>query len=263
MNASVIVATRNEEKDIERCLRSIKNQTHKDVELIVVDNNSTDKTKEIARRYTELVYNIGPERSAQRNFGIRKAKGAYVLVIDADMELYNDVVASCIAVIKDYDALVIPEDYSGEGFWTSCKILEKRSYQGTGEGEAARFFRKSVLKAVRGYDEALSGPEDIDLHKRALRAGYRVGYAPTWIVHHEGRLGLRDIIRKRYYYSKNLQAYLEKNVAESKREFRVIRPAFAKNWRFFARDPVHAAGFLIMRFFEGLAVLTALIRYRR
>lgn len=260
MSVSVIVTTRNEENNIERCLRSIKQQTYKDIELIVVDNNSTDETKRVARKYTNHVYNLGPERSAQRNFGIQKARGTYVLVVDADMALFSDVIATCVKHSKGNDALVIPEDYSGEGFWTKCKILEKRSYRWTGEGEAARFFKKKVLLALNGYDESLAGPEDVDLQKRLLHAGYRVDYAPTWIVHHEGRLTLPSIIRKRWYYSKNLQRYLAKNREESKREFTFLRPAFFKNWKLFLRDPLHTAGFLVMRFFEGLAVLYALIR---
>ena len=70
MSVSVIVTTKNEEKNIENCLRSIKAQTYpqEKIEIIVVDNNSTDKTKEIGKRYTERVYNFGPERSAQRKF---------------------------------------------------------------------------------------------------------------------------------------------------------------------------------------------------
>ena len=262
MKVTLIVTTKNEEKDLERCLRSVKRQTHKDIELIVVDNNSADGTKRIAKKYTREVFNLGPERSAQRNFGIQKAQGKCVLIIDADMELFSDVVATCIKNIKGKDALIIPEDYSGEGSWTKCKILEKKSYRWTGDGEAARFFKKSVLKSLNGYDEELSGPEDIDLHKRLLRSGYKAGYAPTWIVHHEGRLKLGGIARKRYYYSKNLQRYIAKNKEESKNEFRIIRPAFLKNWKLFLRDPLHAAGLAVVRLFEGLAVLYALVRKR-
>jgi len=48
--------------------------SHPLIEIIVVDNNSTDRTKEIAARYTEKVYNFGPERSAQRNFGVGQVR---------------------------------------------------------------------------------------------------------------------------------------------------------------------------------------------
>jgi len=57
---SVIVTTRNEEHNIANCLESIKAQTYPQdkIEIIVVDNNSLDKTKEIALKYTNKIYNL-------------------------------------------------------------------------------------------------------------------------------------------------------------------------------------------------------------
>lgn len=65
MKVSVILTTKNEEKHIGNCLKSVKKQAYPrdEIEIIVVDNNSTDKTKEIAKRYTDKVYNFCPERS--------------------------------------------------------------------------------------------------------------------------------------------------------------------------------------------------------
>ena len=58
---SVIITTKNEEKNIKTCLVSIKNQTYQNIEIIVVDNNSIDSTKKLASEYTKYVYNKGPE----------------------------------------------------------------------------------------------------------------------------------------------------------------------------------------------------------
>ncbi len=69
---SVVVTTKNEKKHIENCLLSIQEQTYPHIETIVVDNASTDRTKEIARKYTDLVFDKGPERSAQRNCVVNK-----------------------------------------------------------------------------------------------------------------------------------------------------------------------------------------------
>lgn len=83
-DVSVIITTKNEEENIANCLESIKQQTYpqEKIEIIVVDNNSVDKTKEIALKYTDKVYNFGPERSAQRNFGIRQARREYILSLE-------------------------------------------------------------------------------------------------------------------------------------------------------------------------------------
>ena len=76
MTISVVITTKNEQQNIENCLKSIKNQNYPQdkIEIIGVDNSWGDRTKEIARKYTDKVYNFGPERSAQRNFGVEKSK---------------------------------------------------------------------------------------------------------------------------------------------------------------------------------------------
>jgi len=65
---SVIITTKNEEKNIENCLSSIKNQNYlqENIEIIVVDNNSIDKTKEIAKN----IYNFGTERVRKKFWNI-------------------------------------------------------------------------------------------------------------------------------------------------------------------------------------------------
>ena len=64
MLISVVITTKNEEKNLGNCLESVKNKTYpqKNIEIIVVDNNSTDRTKKIASRYTNKIFNQGPER---------------------------------------------------------------------------------------------------------------------------------------------------------------------------------------------------------
>ena len=79
---SLIDSTKNEEKNIGRCLDSLLAQTYPNIEIIVVDNNSKDKTKEIASTKGAKVYNYGPERSAQRNYGmLNKSQGKFVTQI--------------------------------------------------------------------------------------------------------------------------------------------------------------------------------------
>lgn len=259
---SVIVTTKNNEKIIERCLESVRQQSYPRVELIVVDNFSTDRTAEIARRYTKKVFSKGPERSAQRNFGVSHAKGQFLFVIDSDMELSPGVIKDCVTSFDGHVALVIPETFVGEGFWARCKILEKSCYSGTSEGVAVRFFRRDTFLALGGYDEHLTGPEDIDFHKRITDRGtYTFTSSP--IIHYDGRLTLSSIIRKRYYYSLTLRRYLCKHPVTSRKEFTFFRPVYFRQWRLLLRDPLHLLGMLVLRVFEGAAVLLALWKTRK
>src|SRR3989344_5896680 len=93
---SVIVTTKNNEPIIRRCLQSVIQQSYRHIELIVVDNFSDDRTQEISRTFTSLIFSRGPEISAQRNFAAGKAKGDYFFFIDSDMEFLKNVVKDCV-----------------------------------------------------------------------------------------------------------------------------------------------------------------------
>ena len=105
MNLSVVVPTKNEEKNIGACLDAFVDfvktgQTLFDkIELIVVDNFSTDRTREIAAAKGANVLLQGPERCAQRNRGWREAKGEWVLFLDADMIAPSALIAEILSVI--------------------------------------------------------------------------------------------------------------------------------------------------------------------
>ncbi len=209
---SVIVPTFNSGAYLDDCLRSIVNQSYRRIELIVVDNNSTDDTKTVARNYTDKVYNKGPERSAQRNFGVKQSQGDFVLIIDSDMNLSKNVVLSCLEKVqenKDYRAIVIPEESFGEGFWAHCKKLERSRYVGVHWMEAARFFFRVVFDEMDGYDERLDGGEDYDLAQRVeYKYGRRsIGRITDYIFHNERRLSLLTSCRKKYYYAKKISLY--------------------------------------------------------
>jgi glycosyltransferase involved in cell wall biosynthesis len=116
---SVVITTKNEEKNIANCLKSIKAQTFKDTEVILVDNYSTDKTTQIAQKHGATTYLKGNERSTQRNFGVNVAKGKYVLYLDADMILNPNLIERCIQKCESESvgALYVPERIVGAGFW--------------------------------------------------------------------------------------------------------------------------------------------------
>jgi len=216
---SIIIPTRNSGKFLEKCLISIKNQTYRNIEIIVVDNDSTDKTKEISRKYTEFIFDKGPERSAQRNFGAFKSKGRYLLFIDSDMELSKNVVSECVGKINqdpNLRGLIIPEESVGEGFWTKCKALERSFYVGVDWIEAARFFQKKIFEEMTGYDEKQTGTEDYDLPQR-VKEKYgenSIGRIKTFIFHNEGRLSLLRTLSKKFYYAKTLKVYSTKRINE-------------------------------------------------
>ena len=218
---SIIVTTKNSERTFDKCLESIKNQSYKNIELIVVDNNSTDRTKEIAHKYTDAVFNLGPERSPQRNFAARQAKGEYLLINDSDIYFNHDSVKECVALIErdKCDAIILPEQSIGTGFWAKVKAFERSFYVGNDYIEAARFFKKDKFLAVGGYDENLYAGEDWDLTIRLRRAGGKISRANIFVEHDEGRLKLFDSSSKKKYYSVNFfEIYAKKHPMEFKKQ---------------------------------------------
>ena len=82
---SIIIPAKNEEKYIEATLKSIKNQNYKNIEIVVVCNNSKDKTHAIATKYSKKVYDTQLTNvSLARNYGAKNADGEIFVFLDAD-----------------------------------------------------------------------------------------------------------------------------------------------------------------------------------
>jgi glycosyltransferase involved in cell wall biosynthesis len=264
---TVVVPTRNSAAHIGPCLESIRAQTYEPIEVVVVDNHSTDATQELAQPLADRVLAIGPERSAQRNEGARAGSGDYLLFVDSDMTLAEDVVGQCIDAVRADPArtvVVIPEVSVGTGFWARCKALERSCYVGDETIEAARFFPRELFRELGGFDERLpAGPEDWDLHERARLAGARVARTSAFIRHDEGVLRLGRTVAKKFHYGGSMGEYMRRHPQLARRQLRVVRPAFVREWRTLAREPVLAAGMLFMKGLEfgagaaGLAAATA------
>jgi glycosyltransferase involved in cell wall biosynthesis len=252
---SVIVPTKNAANTIEICLRSIKNQTYPDIELIVVDNYSDDGTSNIARRFAKVYYKR-PERSAQRNEGAKIAKGDYLVFIDSDMELSPEVIEESVHKISrnDIDVIIIPEISVGQGFLARCKALERSCYIGDDTIEAARFFNKEVFMEMNGYDETINGGgEDWDLQQRIRKTGHKTGRIKSLILHNEGRLRLKKAMEKKYYYGKTIRRHLKKNPEIALKQVSLIRLAYVKHWRRLARYPIYTIGFMFLKCCEFAA----------
>lgn len=85
MDISVVILTKNEEKNIEACIKSLEGYD----EVIVVDDGSSDETVKIAKRLGAQVYehSLDGDFAQQRNFALEKAQGTWVLFLDADERL--------------------------------------------------------------------------------------------------------------------------------------------------------------------------------
>ena len=261
---SVIVPTFNEEKNIKRLLVSVNNQSYGNIESIVVDDGSTDKTVIIAKKFATKVYpREHAERSVQRNFGVAKSSGKYVLILDADMELSPKVIENCVYKSKSHKLLIIPEKTTGRGFIATLRKFEREMYEGDQRVEVARFFDKETFDEFGGYDPKLTGPEDYDLPYRISKK-YKIGRIREYLFHHEGELTFLGLLRKRFYYANKGAYYAQKHPELLFRQgILIFRPAYFENWRKFFQRPFVGLSFIVIRVFEtlsaGLGYLVAII----
>ena len=253
---SIVVGTKNSASTLRRCLDSVIDQTYRPIEIVLVDNFSTDDTLAIAKEYTDRVYSIGPERSSQYNYAFQVADGDYVYRIDSDFVLDPNIVRDAVDCLsRGFDAVLVPDTTdTSVGFWARVRSLEKLCYLDDDWNVAARFFRTPVLRALGGYRESLVAGEDYDLHNRLLKAGYRVGR----ITHGELHLGeprtLREIWDKHYFYGTTLRPFLEMNESRGVRQVLPLRIAYLRHWRDFIHNPDLAAGFLL---YQGVKYIAA------
>lgn len=288
---SVVVTTRNEEKNIDNCLLSIQEQTFSNMETIVVDNGSTDRTKEIAREYTRHVYDKGPERSAQRNYGmINIATGKYVMFIDADMILAPCLIDACVRKLENGTAiaLYIPEIVLGTSYWCRVRRFERSFYDAT-VIDSARIYKKDAFVRAGGFDENIDFGEEWDIDKSVKKIGQitlmsrkNYGCNKSWkllgfieslgiespvsenvIYHNESDFNFLRYICKKGNYAKGFDKYIDKWGKEDpdiSKQFGVYYRyfgVFVENgkWKLLVQNMHFTIGMYLLRFLVGVLYL--------
>lgn len=256
---SVIITTKNSAKTLGTLLKSLKKQTFKKIEVIVVDNHSSDNTLDVARKFTKNILTFGPERSAQRNLGAKKSRGRFLFFLDSDMILSPNVIKECLNIYKNnkqsvVGGVIIPEKSFGRGIWAKAKALERKINLEEKFFESARFFPKSVFFKLGGFDEELTGPEDWDLPQRIERK-YKILRINAFIFHNEGNLKLFYLAKKKFLYGLSAYKYLKKNNYPliSPRTVYFLRPAFYKKSSLLFEDLKVSLAMFFMLFIENIA----------
>ena len=122
---SIIIPVYNSEKYINECLESIFSQTYKNIEIIAVNDCSTDNSLEILKQYNQIKIfstKVNSRQGAARNIGIENSTGDYILFVDADDVLYDSNVITNIAK-------KINESYEPDIIYLGVKIVGKRDLE--------------------------------------------------------------------------------------------------------------------------------------
>ncbi len=254
MLVSVIVPTKNSGNFLEACLQSIRDQTYKNIEIIVVDNHSTDNTPAIAAKYADSVYTRGPERSAQVNYGVKRAKGEYVYKVDSDFTLEPEVILECIKKAKEgYEAVVVHNTPNENISWIArLRKFEVDMYKYDHLHSSPRFILKPAYMAVGGFNENITAGEDYDFRNKLDSAGYKTGFIEAEATHHGEPKSFWSHMKKYYYYGKDMRAYASAEHNSLSTESVKFFNIYFKNWRLIIRHPVKFTGLLFYTVSKGI-----------
>lgn len=250
---SIIIPTYNREFYIKKCLDSIKKQTYKRIEIIIVDQHSTDKTVATARKFgAKILLRPTPKfyspPSKSRNIGFKASKGDIILNLDSDMELTPHLVEEAVRLLQNgtYGALVIHEIDRPKGYWSKCKAMERRCYWGNLNIEAARFVTREVFTKVKGYDEKLNSGDDLNVHKRYMKVA-PVGFCKNILYHNIGDLNFTQLMLKKFNYGRTSGRYFKKTKESPLFYFMGEYFCFIKNTPMLIKHPIIGVGMVFMK----------------
>lgn len=172
MLVSVIITSYNYARYLERAIRSALNQSlpASAYEVIVVDDCSTDETHNILDNYAEEVKVLKQEKnaglSASRNIGIKKAKGQFVVFLDADDYIQSDLLKVLSVFLTENNRL----DAVAVDYYLVNEFGDHLEWVSSSEKPVACgiMFRKDLLFDIGLYDESFRAREEEDLRKRFL-----------------------------------------------------------------------------------------------
>ncbi len=196
MNCSIVIRAYNEEKHIGRLLEGIKQQTVKDVEIILVDSGSTDSTVPVAESFGARAVRIASDEftfGRSLNLGVRAAKRELIVIASAHVyPVYPDWLESLLRPFQDEGVALT---YGKQRGPASAKFSEQQIYHQwypeAGRPKQETAFCNNANAAIRKglwaenpYDETLTGLEDLAWAKWAKEQGYAIAYvAEAEVVH--------------------------------------------------------------------------------
>jgi cellulose synthase/poly-beta-1,6-N-acetylglucosamine synthase-like glycosyltransferase len=222
-SVTVVVPVRNRELTIQPLLESLQQLDYdrNKVEVIVVDGNSTDKTREIVKKYpVTLVVEKRKGLNLARNTGIKCAKGEIVAFTDSDcrvppnwitkiVENFKDPQVSCVggsAKALDSDFISQYADNSIVRlmpFFTKREELEKVKPFFRHPAGCNMAFRRKVAEEVGYFDENIQyGFDEVEFADRICRAGYKMVLDPEVVVWHKHRSTFREFLKQNFQYGK-------------------------------------------------------------
>ena len=200
---SVIIVVYNGEKYIEDAIKSVLNQTYKNIELIVADDGSTDSTREIVKKYKDIVYVYQENKGegSARNLGIEASKGEYLAFLDADDLYTNDKIEKQLNILLNNDDIdvvyndlkVVDENLNFLNILKSEGVYDKRQdllaniiYRQVIQGPICMMMRRKCIEGIKWSEKLIYTVDYEYIMKLAFKYNFKYLEEPLYIYRRHG-----------------------------------------------------------------------------
>ncbi|MFB3896710.1 MAG: glycosyltransferase family 2 protein [bacterium] len=264
---SVNIPTYNAARTLEKCLAHIANQQYPNIEIVIIDSESTDATLEIVGRYQARVLKAGDLADA-RKVGVLGSKGDYVYFLDADQYIEPDLIAECVKECEQngYDAVTFVERQviHSDTYFQRLLDYDKWVFHFAEDddpisGDAIpRFFRRSILLNIT-WPENLYAIEHNIIYHQAVKQGAKVKFRKDLSFLHDDSINTYSkFIRNFYTHGKSYVTALKQDRELVLSHSLPRRSYFSK--RAFSK-PLYWPGLILLYVTKGLAAGCGVVSY--
>ncbi|NCN98881.1 glycosyltransferase family 2 protein [Candidatus Pacearchaeota archaeon] len=208
---SVIIPTYNEEKDIGECIESLRNQSYKNIEIIIVDDGSIDRTKEIVKSFKKVKLIKGEHKGPgfSRNLGANKAKGKILIFVDADMTFDKDYLKNLTKPILEGKSFGTEEQYQKasnlNSVWSRCwgAYTAENRFKGN-KGIVFRAILKKKFEEMGGFDSKYGYADDLTF---LIKHGIKSDVAKGAFCYHKNPASLNEIFKQSKWIGASLSVH--------------------------------------------------------
>jgi glycosyltransferase involved in cell wall biosynthesis len=178
---SITIPTYNSEATINLCLGSIFHQYDAEIisniEVIVIDNYSSDRTEEICKRYRCKFLRIRCGKAHAREIGFLESTGKYVLILDSDMCMEKGLLKELVGYTEgcNFDAIIINEEFMQKSFVHIARTIEKKCYVNVPEILSPRFYKRHVLEKV-SWKRIDDGWDEMEIFLEAQKSSSNISF---------------------------------------------------------------------------------------
>ena len=196
---SIVIPCYNQAQYLSDAIGSALAQTYKDIEVIIVNDGSTDNTPEVAGSYPVVLINQENRGlSGARNSGVHAATGVWILPLDADDMIRPEYIAKTIGK-ADFVTVDVQEFGDRNNLWRLGNDFSPAAFSTSNRAVCCSLYRKRVWESIGGYDENMKmGYEDWDFNLRCSYAGFGMVRVPEPLLQYRkhGRSMVDDATEK-------------------------------------------------------------------